>query len=269
MQNYNHIHGEPIDISNPGNLTGTGVLKSKFFDTTAGVPTVSIPELIGVNFLGMFREDAPYDKVVALTSGKQFTIDVDGLLTFPTNFNPQERLFAQYYTGTAPIDIVEPVTLLELKNYLRIQGFGGGSPSDFTFDDILLSELITNARETVERWCGISLVTKGLRAIITNLAGGALIPCGPVNAISSFKLSDGTVVTDFKITGENEIDCPRECKMVIEYYAGYTNVPKALKIAVMKQATWDYVHRGDETKTGICEDAMFKAQPYNRNPWLA
>lgn len=273
MQNYNQIHGDPIDISNEGNLVGTGVLVSDFFDTTAGVPTVTLTELIGVTIVAMFRENAPYQEVTALTTGRQFLFDdTTGLLTFPTDFNPSEQLFIFYYTGTAPVTYTEPVTVAEMKNYLRLQGFidEGQSISDFESDDTLIEELITSAREMIERHNGISIVSKALRVTITNLAGGQIIPWGPVNAIASIKNSAGTEITtdNYTITARDEITCPRDCRMVIEYYAGYTNVPKALKIAVMKQVAWDYEHRGTEQDFELCAAAIYQSRNYNRTPWL-
>lgn len=273
MQNYNQIHGDPIDISNEGNLVGDGVLVSDFFGTTAGVATVTLTDLIGATILGLFRENAPYKEVGAFTTGRQFLFDdTTGLLTFPTDFNGGEQLFIFWYTGSAPVTYTEPVTVADMKNYLRLQGYmdEGQSVSDFDTDDTLLSEMISSAREMVERHNGISIVSKALRVTVTNLAGGQIIPWGPVNAISSFKDNKGVAITsdNYTITAQDEITLPLDCRMVIEYYAGYTDVPKSLKIAVMKQVAWDYDHRGNEQGFEICAAAIYHSRNYNRTPWL-
>lgn len=84
MQNYNLIHNEPEDISNEDNLEGSGVLKSKFFEVTAGVPTITIDDLVDANIFALFRETAPYEEVDAFTTGRQFLFDdTTGELTFP------------------------------------------------------------------------------------------------------------------------------------------------------------------------------------------
>lgn len=92
--------------------------------------------------------------------------------------------------------ITEPVTVQEVKDYLRLEGFvdAGDSTStdlsDFTYDDDLIEELITAVRERFEEICGISIVPKTLKSMITNVCGFIEIPYGPVSSITSLKDDD-------------------------------------------------------------------------------
>lgn len=275
MQNYNLIHAVD-DISNPDSLTGTGVLMSDFFQVSvSGIPTITIADLIDATIIGLWREDAPWYEVDVADSlgNRQYHFDdTTGDFEFYTDLNPNEVIYILWYTGTAPVTFDEPVTVAEAKNYLRSEGFLNetGSLDEFSMDDTLIEELITAARESVEKWNEISIVTKGLRAVITNCAGGVFIPQGPVNAISSFKDKDGVDITDYVLNGIKfpQIQCPNKERMVIEYVAGYTQVPKTLKVAILKQIAWDYEHRADETGFELCEAAIYRSRDFNRKAFL-
>lgn len=275
MQNYNLIHAVD-DISNEDNLEGSGVLKSDFFPVvTAGITTITIPDLIDANIVGLWREDAPWDVTTGSLADKLYHFDdTTGDFEFFTNLNTDEKIFVIWYTGSAPITYDEPVTVPEMKSYMRLEGFTGsdGSLSEFDYDDTIIEEMITAARETIEKYCGISIVTKILRAVITNCAGLQEIPQGPVNAISTWVGKDGKdLMGTYKILGRQfpTIKTPNSAEMVIEYIAGYTSVPKTLKIAIMKQVCWDYEHRGNESKEDICPDAVYRSRNFNRQSWLA
>lgn len=269
MQNYNLIHAVD-DISTPDSLTGTGVLMSDFFPVSvSSIPTITITDLIDANILGLWREDAPWEEVVGALGNRQYNFDdTTGDLVFVTDLNPQEVIYVLWYTGTAPVSYNEPVTVAEFKKYARYEGFTGsdGSLSEFDYDDELISDTITAARELAEKCCGISIVTKGLRAVITNCAGGQEIPEGPVNAISSWKDKDGTDITDYILNGRKfpQIQSPNKERMVIEYVAGYTQVPKAIKTAILRQALWMMEHRGDEKEFDLCMSAINQLGPFTR-----
>src|SRR5689334_3438146 len=85
-------------------------------------------------------------------------------------------------------DPTEPVTVEEVKSYMRLEGFQDVDESEateFTEDDNLIEELIISARKRLEKLYGISLVPKTFRATLTNLAGDIEIPNGPVVSITS------------------------------------------------------------------------------------
>lgn len=273
---YNWID-EPEDISNEDGIAGPGVLTVRFFDTTQGVPTVTINELIGVTIMLLFRENAPYQEVEAFTTGRQFLFDDEtGELTFPTDFNPNEVLLIAFYTGSGPTLFSEPVTVAEMKDYLRLMGFVDteGSTSDFDTDDTLIGNMITAARRYLEKKYEISIVSKKLRVLTTNLAGGQKITHGPVNAITSFKNSDGDEV-DYVLKGTKwpSIKSPCSEDMTIEYLAGYMATPwsddvELLRLAIKQLVAWNYVHRGDENGVPVCKEALKTAAPFNRKSIL-
>lgn len=274
MQHYNLIHAVD-DISNEDNLEGSGVLTSDFFPVvTADVPTITVEDLIGVTIMGLWREDAPWEQVAGTLADKEYNFDnTTGDFTFFTDLNVNEKLFVLWYTGSAPVTYDEPVTVEEMKNFMRLEGFTGsdGIVSEMDFDNDLITDLIAAARETVEKWNSITIVTKRLRAVVTNCAGLTEIPLGPVNAIGSWVDADGNdLMSEYKILGRQfpQIVCPLKPQMVIEYIAGFTAVPKTLKIAIMKQVCWDYEHRGNESAEQICPDAIIRSRNYNRQSWL-
>lgn len=179
-------------------------------------------------------------------------------------------------------DPTEPVSLAEVKYYMRLEGFQDVDESDateFDDDDDLIKTLIVTARKKLEKQYGISLVIKTLRAVITNLAGDIEIPQGPVISITSLKDKYGTAITDYTITGytederdENEfndfltLEYPGCEKMVMIYEAGYVDVPEALKVEILRYVTWLFTYRGDKEKQ---EQYQFTTNEYNRNSWLA
>lgn len=180
-------------------------------------------------------------------------------------------------------DPTEPVSVDEVKSYMRLEGFqdvdeSGSTP--FAEDDELIERLIVAARKKLEKLYGISLVPKTLRAVITNLAGDIEIPQGPVISITSLKDKSGTAIADYTITGYTEeerevegfefndfvaLECPNYEKMVMIYEAGYTDVPEALKIEILRYVTWLFTYRGDQEKIS---QYQFGAGEYNRKSWF-
>lgn len=167
----------------------------------------------------------------------------------------------------------EVVTVAEVKKYLRLTGFEGttGTELPFTDEDELISETITVAREMIEEDTRLSLYPKTLEALVTNMCGGLEIPRGPVREIISSAYQDesgdlevetyGLSFPKLKTLGE---------KMLITYEAGYESVPAALKRAVMIQAAFLYMNRGEEQEqTGLCKAARVITQKFRRGSWLA
>lgn len=176
-------------------------------------------------------------------------------------------------------DPIEPVSVDEVKSYMRLEGFqdvGESDSTQFDDDDDLIEDLIVAARKKLEKLYGISLVNKTLRAVITNLAGDIEIPDGPVISITSLKDRDGSAITDFMVTGYTEddnefndfltLESPCYEKMVMIYEAGYSEVPEGLKIEIMRYVTWLFTYRGDKERQ---EQYQFSTGEYSRKSWLA
>lgn len=96
--------------------------------------------------------------------------------------------------------LTEPVTVQECKDYMRIEGWGeDDSPStEFSFDDNLIAELISSARQYIEQSGNISLVPHEYEVLLTNM-GGIELPFSPINDYSSILDSDGNDVDDLQI----------------------------------------------------------------------
>lgn len=269
-QNYNRIISVE-DISFSDNLSGQGIFYGRTFATTAGVDNVTITDLIDADIKLLLREEAPYEQVTVFTTGRQYKFDsVTGKVTFPTVFGSDEVLTVLYYTGTAPVAFSEPLTVAEVKNRLRLEGFTDEdqSLSDFDMDDTLIEELITSARDRAEKHTGMSIVTHAWRMRLTTYAGRQLLRYGPVISITVFKDSDDVDIAaeNYRLRGD-ELQLPLQADMKVEYYAGLStssSTYKTMKQAILKQVVWDYTHAGEEKGFNLCEDAINILNNYSR-----
>lgn len=172
---------------------------------------------------------------------------------------------------SGPVD--EPVTLDEMKNYLKLIGFIDDNDStsvpEFTDDDDIITELITTARQWLEEELGISIVDHDWQAIgVTNEAGMIQLKKGPVKEISGITDKDGDDIDadEIKVIGDF-LKCPRQCDMTVNYSAGFTNIPSPLVTEIKRIASYLYQHRGEEDELKgyeITESAL----KYSRKPWL-
>jgi len=170
-------------------------------------------------------------------------------------------------------ELEEPVTVDEIKAYLRLEGFTPNDDSpgeDFDYDNTLIEELITEARIWVEKYTGVSLVPKLLTVWLLNQAGNIEIP-GPVtSAIVITKENSDVVPADsYKFMGT---DFPQlitifNDRLQLDYAAGYTvaTIPKGLKTAIKSYVAYAYEHRGEEIEDkALTESAARKARAYRR-----
>ena len=159
-----------------------------------------------------------------------------------------------YESGT----VTEPVSVTEMKNYLRLMGFvdddesPAESLSNFSFDDNLIADTIKAAREYFEEKSGLSLVPKTIQAMITNLCGGQEIKYGPVNSVTELLDSNGDEIlsANYTLSGVQwkRLISPCYANMKITYEAGYTTVPAPIKIDLMRLTAFMYMNRGEENK---------------------
>ena len=156
--------------------------------------------------------------------------------------------------------VTEPVTLQEMKDYLRLEGFqdDDDSPADeFDFDDTLIETMIQGAREWVEGKTGCSLVWKRMQVPITNLSGGISLPYGPVIGTVTAVNSCGVEITsdNIRLVGTKfpVLKLPRQADMVLTYDVGYNilTCPGGLKDAIKAHVAACYENRGDEGKADL------------------
>ena len=155
----------------------------------------------------------------------------------------------------------EPVTLQEAKDYMRISS---ESEND------LIEELITSARERIEKFTGLSLGEKTLRAYWFYFHIPQEIPYGPVTLIDSV-VNDDDVAVEYVARGlqYKMLEAYSTTGLTIEYEAGFAVAPKGLKLAILKQVSTDYENRENysiyDQAYELSSDARRQAQPYCRN----
>jgi len=184
------------------------------------------------------------------------------------------NLLIDWEDQTNESGITEPVSVEEVKNYLRLEGFIESSESissDFNDDDVLIEILIKSARERMEEYTGLSLIPKTWEIEFTNLAGGFEIPFGPVNQINGLYDDEGdSISTDNYTTSSNlrKLKYPTYENMTMNYEAGYVVVPRGLKEAILKEVAYRYINRGDENVDGMSKEAMVLASKYKTDNWI-
>ena len=92
------------------------------------------------------------------------------------------------------IGVTEPVTLLEVKNYLRITN---------NRDDDYINSIIPNARIRAERYLNSDIVSKQRREYFANISEAINLRYSPIASVDSV-LIDGetmTVDTDYTVEG--------------------------------------------------------------------
>ena len=169
----------------------------------------------------------------------------------------------------------EPVTLQEMKDYLRLEGYTDDdestseSLSDFDFDDNLLTDLIKASREQMEKISASSITLKTWQAVINNYRKLEL-PRGPVQSIVSLADLNSVAITNYTTIGvfgdRIFLKSPSQCEMTIIYTAGYDQVPASLKIDIMRLCAYMYENRGDDAS--IQKFATQLAIKYRREGWL-
>lgn len=176
-------------------------------------------------------------------------------------FSPYYPIYNSY--KGEPLDISEnsgviqePVTLQEMKNYMRLEGFESDSESGelaFTSDDTDIEEQITASRQRFERWSGRSVVRHRWKQVITNQVGGIELPYS--NNFSVFSLAndkgDPIILPDGYKVRDHEflfLESPLYDNMTMVYDAGPedpADVPKVIKKAIMRDVLFYYENRND------------------------
>lgn len=169
---------------------------------------------------------------------------------------------------------VEPVTLQEVKDYLRLEGFidvdasTADDLSDFDFDNNLIEDIIIpGARQLIEEKAGLSLIPKTMEAVLTNLCGMIEIPFGPVRSMTSLFDSETTEIlaANYTVVGNHwkYLKSPCQKNMVLTYEAGYVTLPAALKLDLLRLCAYMYENRGDDPSIDKFSSQI--ASKYSRN----
>ena len=165
--------------------------------------------------------------------------------------------------------VTEPATLEEIKRYIRQQGFTAdddSGPSEFDYDDQLLTDMITEARMWVEQYTRIHVIPKVLTVVLLNQAGGIRLP-GPVTSTVTLTDKEGEAIAtdDYTLDGGQfkSLRTCFDCQVTAEYEAGYETAPSWVKRAIMAYIAWHYENRGDE-QTGSPVTAAAICRPHRR-----
>ena len=176
----------------------------------------------------------------------------------------------------------EPVTLQEMKDYLRLEGFVDidesttESISYFTYDDTLITNMIITARRKAEDYCGISIVFHSWEVLLKNEAGDSELPFGPVQSITEVTDADENVLDSdsYKFRGFDfkYLVSPLQDNITVEYDAGYEDCPEGIRLAIKQMVRfWYKKHEdGDDRDRPIPELALTTLGQFKRAwTWLA
>ena len=173
---------------------------------------------------------------------------------------------------------VEPVSVAELRAYLRFDSDDGGT------EDGLLQALITAVRASLEIETRRILVPGRYRIALTAWPpdGQMPLPLSPLVAVTRAGLAGAEGVTELDAglvrAGPDTVEAP--CLLIdpaapdpagrtilIEVAAGFGGdgppLPGPLRLAILRLAAARYEHRGDEPD-GIRTDAADLAAPFRR-----
>jgi len=182
------------------------------------------------------------------------------------------NLLIDWDDQTEESGITEPLTVQDVKNYLRLEGFIDNSESissEFDDDDVIIENLITSARVRLEEYTGLSFIPKTWEIELTNLNGDFEIPYGPVNSIVYLKDNEDTSITDYELSlNKRLLKTPKLTNMTLKYEAGYEVLPLGLKDAMYKEVAYRYINRGDKNVEGLSKEAMVLAAKYKTANWL-
>jgi len=154
---------------------------------------------------------------------------------------------------------VEPLTLADLKIYLRIDG---------SSEDSILTSMLSASREMAEQYMRNSIIKQKHRLTYYGLIPTlVLLPKGPVSEIVSVKLfdSEGSSATlssqQYYLSSKMQLNLNKSHsahRIEVDYYAGFsedtTDVPEIIKQGLLSQIAHMYEHRGTG-RAGVDESA--------------
>jgi uncharacterized phiE125 gp8 family phage protein len=150
-------------------------------------------------------------------------------------------------------DTTEPLTLTQVKDYLRISG------TDF---DSELTALIKRCRSEIERECKISLIQRTVKVRVKYEVGhsGYPIPWGPVITMTQATDQDGTVISsdgyELKDGKHGKILLTHYADITFEFDAGFATVndiPVEYLRLLEERIAYRFANKGDQSirKPGV------------------
>lgn len=176
-------------------------------------------------------------------------------------------------------EITEPVSLEFQKAWSRVD-------NDYQGDDLVLSSMITSAREMLEKYLNVALVRRDFE-IVWN--GGLLqLPYNHKAEVVSLMNGDDPVeyalnngwlhiganagnynyfynMTDWLLEVTQLTPIEPDTTYTLRYTTGYEVLPQALKQAIAEQADWNFKNQGMPENYGLCPAAIAKANPFSKN----
>ena len=137
----------------------------------------------------------------------------------------------------------EPVTLQEAKDWMAVKT---------TEEDDIIEDLITRARQMVEKYTGLSFGEKEITAVIHADGCGTpyALPYGPTISITSVLNRVAFSSSEVMVDGEDYqlqaglFICRVEGLMEIVYEAGFLELPEELKGDILRVVAWLFQNRG-------------------------
>lgn len=173
--------------------------------------------------------------------------------------------------------ITEPITVQQVKDYLRLEGFtaAGGSEVPFTDDDTIIEIVITAVREQFEKYCGITLTANRIKKVVLdNMCGAIELPFGPVKEVTLLTNSNGDDLLPSAKTSGTMWVCLSEPigeRLTVTYTCGYGTtgleaLPSSIKLDMLRACAYFYTNRGDAADVNNFISQL--AKKYSRNTWL-
>lgn len=245
FKNYSRTQGFSFDTN------GIGIQEPITATLPGGQNSITIPTLINTVMVLLTRDGVGYTQAEA-PANQVYSFDpTTGEITFNNVAN----------SGGEPLGITYGVAV------------DGSSLVTFVSDDTLLQDMITSAREAVERWTGMALVPHQWKVKVSNSLGEVELPfSNGTTTIDTWRDADGATVTGYEIEqGQNVIiTSPMYNNMAITYSV-VPVCPVRLKQAICAEALYRYENRGDLQEQGyLSQKAMSLAASYKRvSTWLA
>lgn len=164
--------------------------------------------------------------------------------------------------------ISEPISLETAKKWLRMEAIYD--------DNDLITDLITEARMWVERYCALSIIPKTISCTINLHANGSVeLPYGPIDLASIVvkDVNDNVLTTGFTLIGVDGsfIDIKGHGIFSVSYESISAPVVM-LSGAIKSYIAYAYEHRGDalqdEGNPEFAKEAKRKAYPFMRQLFI-